>query len=296
MVAGFGNHGHPAGGRRECEAGQEGTVPGRRDRSSMELRRFFRAPLLLIAVAVLLLLFVLDYANSGSSYKQVDTSEIVKLIGQGDIKSALITDRNQTIQITTKQGAELEASWVSGQGLQLADDLQAQVAKGTLPADAYNIAIPKSNALLDLIPTALIYLVIFLVFFFMLSQMQGGGNRVMNFGKSRAKLLTKDTPKTTFADVAGVDEAIEELQEINEFLQNPAKFQAIGAKIPKGVLLYGPLGSGKTLLARAVAGEAGVPFYSISGSDFVEMFVGVGASRVRDLFEQAKANAPAIVF
>ena len=130
----------------------------------------------------------------------------------------------------------------------------------------------------------------------MLSQMQGGGSRVMNFGKSKAKLITKDTPKTTFADVAGADEAIEELQEIKEFLQSPAKFQAIGAKIPKGVLLYGPPGTGKTLLARAVAGEAGVPFYSISGSDFVEMFVGVGASRVRDLFEQAKANAPAIVF
>jgi cell division protease FtsH len=126
--------------------------------------------------------------------------------------------------------------------------------------------------------------------------MQGGGGRVMQFGKSKAKLVSKDTPKTTFADVAGADEAIEELHEIKEFLENPAKFQAIGAKIPKGVLLYGPPGTGKTLLARAVAGEAGVPFYSISGSDFVEMFVGVGASRVRDLFEQAKANAPAIIF
>jgi cell division protease FtsH len=270
----------------------------------MELRRFFRAPLLLIAVAVLLLLFVLDYANSGSSYQQADTSEIVNLINHGQVKSAVITDKNQTIQITTKKtiqigtesGTEWEASWVSGQGLQLANELQQQVAKGTLPADGYNVTIPKSNALLDLIPTALIYLVIFLLFFFMLSQMQGGGSRVMNFGKSRAKLITKDTPKTTFADVAGADEAIEELQEIKEFLQNPAKFQAIGAKIPKGVLLYGPPGTGKTLLARAVAGEAGVPFYSISGSDFVEMFVGVGASRVRDLFEQAKANAPAIVF
>ncbi|MBW8807219.1 MAG: ATP-dependent zinc metalloprotease FtsH, partial [Catenulisporales bacterium] len=124
----------------------------------------------------------------------------------------------------------------------------------------------------------------------------GGGNRVMNFGKSKAKLVSKDTPKTTFADVAGTDEAIEELHEIKEFLESPGKFQAIGAKIPKGVLLYGPPGTGKTLLARAVAGEAGVPFYSISGSDFVEMFVGVGASRVRDLFEQAKANAPAIIF
>jgi len=210
----------------------------------MELRRFFRAPLLLIAVAVLLLLFVLDYANSGSSYQQVDTSEIVSLINAGQVKSAVITDKNQTIQITTKKtiqignqsGTQFEASWVSGQGLQLANDLQTQVSKGTL-TDGYNITIPKSNALLDLLPTAFIYLVIFLLFFFMLSQMQGGGSRVMNFGKSRAKLITKDTPKTTFADVAGVDEAIEELQEIKEFLQTPAKFQAIGAKIPKGVLL-----------------------------------------------------------
>src|SRR5580658_2344494 len=269
----------------------------------MELRRFFRAPLLLIAVAVLLLLFVLDYASSGSSYQTVDTSEIVSLINSGQVKSAVITDKKQTIQITTKKttklgtlsGTEWQADWVSGQGLQLANDLQNQVSKGTL-TQGYTVSIPKSNALLDLLPTAFIYLVIFLLFFFMLSQMQGGGSRVMNFGKSRAKLITKDTPKTTFADVAGADEAIEELQEIKEFLQTPAKFQAIGAKIPKGVLLYGPPGTGKTLLARAVAGEAGVPFYSISGSDFVEMFVGVGASRVRDLFEQAKANAPAIVF
>ena len=127
-------------------------------------------------------------------------------------------------------------------------------------------------------------------FIFIMNQSQGGGGRVMQFGKARAKLVTKDQPKTTFADVAGVDEAIEELQEVKEYLANPAKFQAMGAKIPRGVLLFGPPGSGKTLLARAVAGEAGVPFYSISGSDFVEMFVGVGAARVRDLFEQAKAE------
>jgi cell division protease FtsH len=133
-------------------------------------------------------------------------------------------------------------------------------------------------------------------FFFLMQQMQGGGNRVMSFGKSKARLVTKDQPKITFTDVAGLDEAIEELQEIKEFLEAPQKFQAMGAKIPKGVLLFGPPGTGKTLLARAVAGEAGVPFFSISGSDFVEMFVGVGASRVRDLFEQAKSNAPAIIF
>jgi cell division protease FtsH len=133
-------------------------------------------------------------------------------------------------------------------------------------------------------------------FWFMLSSMQGGGRGVMQFGKSRAKMVTKETPTVTFDDVAGADEAIEELKEIKDFLKEPARFQAVGARIPKGVLLYGPPGTGKTLLARAVAGEAGVPFYSISGSDFVEMFVGVGASRVRDLFEQAKQNAPAIIF
>src|SRR4029077_10001634 len=124
----------------------------------------------------------------------------------------------------------------------------------------------------------------------------GGGRGVMQFAKSRAKLISKDMPKSTFADVAGAEEAIEELGEIKEFLQEPAKFQAVGAKIPKGGLLYGQPGTGKTLLARAVAGEAGVPCYSISGSDFVEMFVGAGASRVRDLFEQAKESAPCIIF
>jgi cell division protease FtsH len=131
---------------------------------------------------------------------------------------------------------------------------------------------------------------------FLMNQMQGGGSRVMSFGKSKAKRMTPDSPKVTFKDVAGADEAVEELQEIKEFLENPKKFQSLGAKIPKGVLLFGPPGTGKTLLARAVAGEAGVPFFSISGSDFVEMFVGVGASRVRDLFEQAKQNSPCIIF
>src|SRR5690606_15229937 len=148
------------------------------------------------------------------------------------------------------------------------------------------------SILLSLLP---IVLIVLLLLFFM-SQMQGGGSRVLSFGKSKAKMVSKDTPKTTFDDVAGSDEAVEELREIKDFLEDPKKYQELGAKIPKGVLLFGPPGTGKTLLARAVAGEAGVPFYSISGSDFVEMFVGVGASRVRDLFTQAKENAPAIVF
>lgn len=131
---------------------------------------------------------------------------------------------------------------------------------------------------------------------FLMNQMQGGGSRVMSFGKSKAKRMSVDSPKVTFKDVAGADEAVEELHEIKEFLENPKKFQSLGAKIPKGVLLFGPPGTGKTLLARAVAGEAGVPFFSINGSEFVELFVGVGAARVRDLFEQARRHAPSIVF
>ncbi len=170
-----------------------------------------------------------------------------------------------------------------------------QIAAGTI--EKSNSENPKPSVLGTLLGAVLPFVLIIVVFLFLMNQMQGGGGRgVMQFAKSKAKLITKDMPKTTFTDVAGCDEAIEELGEIKEFLQEPAKFQAVGAKIPKGVLLYGPPGTGKTLLARAVAGEAGVPFYSISGSDFVEMFVGVGASRVRDLFEQAKKNAPAIVF
>ena len=164
------------------------------------------------------------------------------------------------------------------------------------PKDGFNDEVPQPNWFLSMLGILLPLVLIGLFFWIMLSGMQGGGNRVMQFGKSKAKLVTKESPKVTFDDVAGAEEAIEELHEIKEFLKEPAKFQAVGARIPKGVLLYGPPGTGKTLLARAVAGEAGVPFYSISGSDFVEMFVGVGASRVRDLFDQAKQNAPAIIF
>src|SRR6201996_36507 len=261
----------------------------------MELKRFFRGPLLLVLLAVLVITITLGWANSGSSYTTKDTGYVVQLIEQGKVKSAVLTDKNQTIQVTTKSGQEYQADFITGQGQQLQQLLQTEYDKGQLPG-GYDVQIPKPSALLSILETFVPYLLIALFFFFLLSQMQGGGSRVMNFGKSRAKLMTKDTPKTTFADVAGADEAIEELQEIKEFLQNPAKFQAIGAKIPKGVLLSGPPGPGRPLPARAVAGEAGVPFFSISGSDFVEMFVGVGASRVRDLFEQAKANAPAIVF
>jgi cell division protease FtsH len=174
--------------------------------------------------------------------------------------------------------------------------VQKDIQSGGLQANAFNIIGKQSSGWLSLL-TYLLPFVIFIGFWiFLMNQVQGGGSKVMSFGKSRAKRLSVDSPKITFRDVAGVDEAVEELHEIKEFLENPKKFQALGARIPKGVLLYGPPGTGKTLLARAVAGEAGVPFFSISGSDFVEMFVGVGASRVRDLFEQAKQNSPCIIF
>jgi cell division protease FtsH len=254
----------------------------------MDLKRIFRSWMLVILLVFVLLVVVLKFTGS-NQYRQVPTSQVMQLVTQHEVKSAILNVPTQVIQVTTNGGKNLEATWVGNQDNQITRVLQNS---GT----SYDVKNPQGNSLLNVLLGWLPFIVIFLLFFVFMNQMQGGGSRVMNFGKSRAKLITKDTPKTTFADVAGADEAIEELEEIKEFLQTPAKFQAIGAKIPKGVLLYGPPGTGKTLLARAVAGEAGVPFYSISGSDFVEMFVGVGASRVRDLFEQAKANAPAIVF
>ncbi|WP_433464937.1 ATP-dependent zinc metalloprotease FtsH [Spirillospora sp. CA-142024] len=261
----------------------------------MDVKRYFRGPLLWILLFGLLVALVMWGVNPGRSFEKVDTSKVVQEINAGQVKSAKIVDKDQRIELTLRNGKQQQASWVDGQGLQLQQQLQKQADAGKLPG-GYNVDVPKQSFFLNLLFSLLPIVVIVLIFLFIMNQMQGGGSRVMNFGKSKAKLITKDTPKTTFADVAGADEALEELEEIKDFLQNPAKFQSIGAKIPKGVLLYGPPGTGKTLLARAVAGEAGVPFYSISGSDFVEMFVGVGASRVRDLFEQAKTNAPSIIF
>ena len=174
---------------------------------------------------------------------------------------------------------------------------QTDVAATLNEADiAFDVDPQNTGFWLSLLATLGPIFLIIILFLFIMSSMQGGGNRVMSFGKSRAKRMTKDQPKVTFNDVAGAQEAVQELSEIKEFLESPQKFQKLGARIPKGALLVGPPGTGKTLLARAVAGEAGVPFFSISGSDFVEMFVGVGASRVRDLFEQAKQNSPCIIF
>ncbi|MFJ9210928.1 ATP-dependent zinc metalloprotease FtsH [Streptomyces sp. NPDC102264] len=268
----------------------------------MDVKRYFRGPVMWIVLAVLAVVVLMQVVGSSGGYKTVDTGEVVQAIDKNQAEQVrLTTGDEQIIKVDLRNGQKIngsdkiQASYIGSQGATLAKTLQTKFQNGDI-TKGYTVSPSKQSPFVSVLLSLLPFVLIVVVFLFLMNQMQGGGSRVMQFGKSKAKLITKDTPKTTFADVAGSDEAVEELHEIKEFLQEPAKFQAVGAKIPKGVLLYGPPGTGKTLLARAVAGEAGVPFYSISGSDFVEMFVGVGASRVRDLFEQAKANAPAIVF
>jgi cell division protease FtsH len=268
----------------------------------MERSRFFRRPLVWIILVVAAALVLSFSLTGGQSYTAAKTSEVLAQINGQNVSKALIEDKEQTVQLDLKKPVTIDGQSTS--------KIQAQFPATSID-QVYNLLVDdqqqkqittvdtkvsKDSVLLTLLFNFLPIAAVVILLLFFMSQAQGGGSRVLNFGKSRAKLISKDTPKTTFADVAGSDEAVEELQEIKDFLQNPAKYQALGAKIPKGVLLFGPPGTGKTLLARAVAGEAGVPFYTISGSDFVEMFVGVGASRVRDLFQQAKENAPAIVF
>ncbi|HLU32581.1 MAG TPA: ATP-dependent zinc metalloprotease FtsH [Natronosporangium sp.] len=268
----------------------------------MERTRFFRRPVVWIILVIIGAIAIGSFFTRGDEYTDVTTSVALARLESGGITSAVVEDREQVLKLDlaepmTVDGQEtdkIQTQYPAEVSDQLWDLLREGEAAGRIEESDTKVTQDSvwGSLLIMLIPIAIIVILILLF----MSQMQGGGSRVLNFGKSRAKQITKDMPKTTFADVAGADEAVQELQEIKDFLQNPAKYQALGAKIPKGVLLFGPPGTGKTLLARAVAGEAGVPFYSISGSDFVEMFVGVGASRVRDLFEQAKQNAPAIVF
>jgi cell division protease FtsH len=260
----------------------------------MDVKRLFRGPLLWIILGSIVVLTVLQFVSSTGGYQDVDTSQMVQKIEDGSVQTVTFIDGDQVVEATLDNGSKISAQWVAGQGVQLVDQVQQQAAAGTI--ESYDVEVPQPNPIVSILVSLLPFVLIVLIFLFLMNQVQGGGGRIMQFAKSKAKQVTKDMPKTTFSDVAGADEAVEELGEIKEFLQEPAKFQAVGAKIPKGCLLYGPPGTGKTLIARAVAGEASVPFYTISGSDFVEMFVGVGASRVRDLFEQAKENAPAIVF
>ena len=261
----------------------------------MKLKNLLRGPLLYIIVAVIAV-WVGSSLISMTGFQAVSTDDGLTFLKENRVASATIVDIEQRVDLKlteadAKYGKDVQFFYVAPRGVQVVD----AVNDATL-SDGFNDEVPKENWFLSMLGIFLPVLLIGAFFWFMLSSMQGGGRGVMQFGKSKAKLVTKETPTVTFADVAGANEAVEELSEIVDFLKEPARFLAVGARIPRGVLLYGPPGTGKTLLARAVAGEAGVPFYSISGSDFVEMFVGVGASRVRDLFEQAKQNAPAIIF
>ena len=262
------------------------------------LKKAFRGPVLWILIALVLIIGAMNFASQATGFKEVPTSEVVAIInGTDKLNKVELIDGEQTIRVTKDDGkTKIKAQWVDNQSEQLVTKLNERVANKSL--DEWVGSNPGPSIWTSLLYNFLPFLLLIVGFFFVMSMLQGGGGGrgVIGFGKSKAKIASKDTPQNMFKDVAGCEEAIEELQEIKEFLAEPAKFQRVGAKIPKGVLLYGPPGTGKTLLARAVAGEAGVPFFSISGSDFVEMFVGVGASRVRDLFEQAKENAPAIVF
>lgn len=238
--------------------------------------------------------------DDARGYDEVETSVAMKQLDEKNVKEAQINDREQQVQLKLKKSIEVDGK----------KDIEQIIAKypgRTAPeifdavqkseAEKYNTKVTEDSFLGSLLVMLLPMLLIFGLLMFMLSRMQGGGGMgAFGFGKSTAKQLNKDNPDTTFDDVAGADEAVEELDEIRDFLTDPTRYEALGAKIPRGVLLYGPPGTGKTLLARAVAGEAGVPFFTISGSDFVEMFVGVGASRVRDLFKQAKENSPCIIF
>ena len=259
-------------------------------------QKILRGPLFWIIVAIFGVSIFGQISSASNSYTEIKTSQAIAAISQSQVESAVLIDRNQKIKLilssgnTIKGSSKVEASYIARQEPTLIDALSANP-----PSKGWTVDVPKQSMLTTFLFSFGPILIIGLLFFLMLSQAQGG-NRVFSFGKSRAKLQNNDVPQNTFDDVAGADEAIAELEEIKDFLADPAKYALLGAKIPKGVLLYGPPGTGKTLLARAVAGEAKVPFYSISGSDFVEMFVGVGAARVRDLFTQAKANAPAIIF
>ena len=260
------------------------------------MNRTARTILVYLAVIFIVVMAVNVFVNQSNEPTEFTLGEFNERLEAGDIESPVLmkakSDEIEGTYRTSDQTPSTQEFRVSYPG-ETEDELTVAIE-----AAGVDVMVDNQNpTLLEwFLTTVFPYLLLIGLFIFILFQLQGGGNRVMQFGKSRAKQVQKDQPKVTFEDVAGCDEAVEELEELKEFLQYPQKFRAMGAKIPKGVLLYGPPGTGKTLLARAVAGEAGVPFYSISGSDFVEMFVGVGASRVRDLFDQAKQNAPSIVF
>ncbi|MCW2927116.1 MAG: ATP-dependent metallopeptidase FtsH/Yme1/Tma family protein, partial [Thermoleophilia bacterium] len=243
----------------------------------------------LLAIALLAFLFM----NNADDKKSKDASfpALERQLKDDQVKEVVVDPGSNKITVTPKKADDFKEYSIGFATEKQVDDLEARL-NDSGDEDLLTVKPVEGPGVVGYLLQIILPIGLLIVFWlFIMNQMQGGGSRVMQFGKSKAKRMAVDAPKVTFGDVAGADEAVTELHEIKEFLESPRKFQALGARIPKGVLLFGPPGTGKTLLARAVAGEAGVPFFSISGSDFVEMFVGVGASRVRDLFEQAKVHS-----
>ncbi len=257
------------------------------------MSRFFKSAAFPILIVVVLAFFAQKLIGSSGHTPNYTYGNLVTQLQQHKVQALQLDQKDNTANVTLYTGTKYSVGYPTGAPSNTLITLAQQDISN--PAN-FDVQGTGSSGWLSLLTYILPFIIFIGFWIFLMNQVQGGGSKVMSFGKSRAKRMSVDSPKITFRDVAGVDEAVEELHEIKEFLENPKKFQALGARIPKGVLLYGPPGTGKTLLARAVAGEAGVPFFSISGSDFVEMFVGVGASRVRDLFEQAKQNSPCIIF
>ncbi len=257
----------------------------------MGMKKLYRSVVFWVVLALLLALLFGSFFRTGEERDDLSLSEFRDALGSGEVTELEIKDRDSAILGELDDGTLFKTSYVREFGDELVEEIEQAV-----PTVPYNVDRQQQSIWTSLLFSLLPILLLVGIFLFFINSMQGGGSKVMQFGKAKARKMDKDQPIVTFADVAGCDEAVQELQEIKDFLKDPAPFQSLGAKIPKGVLLFGPPGTGKTLLARAVAGEAGVPFFSISGSDFVEMFVGVGASRVRDLFSQAKEAAPAIIF
>jgi cell division protease FtsH len=256
------------------------------------LSRFFKSAAFPILLVILLAVFLQSIFTSSNGTREMTIAAFQLAVEQDRVDEVVIKTRDLVVT-----GKLVNSGEDTGKSFKFAFTEDSGMEKYLQDKKVDYSTDPQESSIWTTLLTSFLPILLMIVFFiFLMNQMQGGGSKVMSFGKSRAKRMAVDQPKITFKDVAGVDEAVEELDEIKEFLENPKRFQSMGARIPKGVLLFGPPGTGKTLLARAVAGEAGVPFFSISGSDFVEMFVGVGASRVRDLFDQAKQNQPCIIF
>ncbi|WP_456272808.1 ATP-dependent zinc metalloprotease FtsH [Bacillus sp. AK031] len=262
------------------------------------MNRIFRNTIFYLLVFLVIIGVVSYFNNSNEPTENIKYNEFITHLEDGEVESFSIQPERGVYQVRGKLTGYSEEQYfltnVLGNDSGVLERINTAAAQNGIEVDV--LMAKETSGWVSFFTTIIPFVIIFILFFFLLNQAQGGGSRVMNFGKSKAKLYSEEKKKVRFKDVAGADEEKNELVEVVEFLKDPRKFSEVGARIPKGVLLVGPPGTGKTLLARAVAGEAGVPFFSISGSDFVEMFVGVGASRVRDLFENAKKNAPCIIF